>query len=199
MSRMQRTGEVVVSARGERDADDGDGRIDRLESVVRAREEGRVLAARDRDACLRELRLPEARLVRLVSDDEVADTRVAARDELKEIDELAGCLGVVGQHPGIARIDGEDQPELARGCLSDVGVEQRLVRDRPRLIGIPDDREPVLGEPDVPHRVQERRRSGGLVTAAVIRRTDDERRRRGGREDERSERGKSYDGELGHA
>ena len=103
MSLRHRTGEVeaFVAAvalsfpRGERDAEDGDRRIDRLQRVVGPAQDPRVRGACETRAAGAELRLPEARLVRLVADADVLHLAVGAGDLRDERNELVRRRGGV--------------------------------------------------------------------------------------------------------
>jgi hypothetical protein len=79
---------VVVPAWREADADHVDRRVDRLERIVGPREQRLVGGAGGAAPGRVELRLPEARLVRLVADDVVLDERIGRREFLEKRREL---------------------------------------------------------------------------------------------------------------
>ena len=181
MSRMQRTGEVeafvaasrvVVPARRERDAEHGDRRIDCLQRVVGLPEDPRVRGACETGAPGAELRLPEARLVRLVADSNVLHLAVGARDLGDEGDELVRRRGGAEERACPAGRDHDRESNPRRRRVRDVAVERGLVPDRRRVVGIPREGDAVLGQPDVLHRREEGRTAVLGQLSAVVRHAD---------------------------
>ena len=106
---------AVVAAGREAEPDHVDGRVDSLERVVREREHLLVGGSRDTATARGELRAPEARLVRLVADDELLHLRVRAREQRDVVGELACPAGCRGDVRGMERLDAEDDLDVGRG------------------------------------------------------------------------------------
>ena len=134
-----------------------------------------------------ELRLPEARLVRLVADDEVLDGRERPRDQGREVRELAGRDPRFGQRLRTLRKDVERDANAVGLRVLDRRREVVLAVDRGRVRGVPEERDPVLRQADVLHRVVEAGRDLGRRLRVVVRRADPDVRGRPWCQEQRSE------------
>ena len=181
MSRMHRTGEVeaFVAAvalsfpRGESETPStvivG---VDGLQRVVGLGQHSRIRGAGETRAASAELRLPEAWLVRLVADADVLDLAIGARDLGEEGNELIPCRGGVEEGAGAAGRDHDRDANPGSRGVRHVAIEYRLLPDRRRVVGVPGERDPILGQADVPHGGEE----GGAAVlrqlSAVVRHAD---------------------------
>ena len=160
------------------DTDDRDLRVDRLERVVRAREERRERDPRGTAAATVELRLPEARQVRLVADDELGHLRIRAGDELQPLDELVDRARRARDRARLADVDTEGEVDSLRGRPRDRAVEERLLADLERLGRIPVDRHLVGAQTGLAELREEPFAPVVVVLATVVRDAEDDRRRR---------------------
>ena len=146
----------------------------------------------------RELRLPEARLVGLVPDDEVLDGRVSARQERHVLRVENRCVRILGDRLRLRGGHREDRANTAKSGERDVEIELPLVRDRGRRGGIETDRDPVLGHPELAQAVEE---PDALVwvPAEVVGNAGAQRSRRATGERERGNEQGKEDGEALHS
>ena len=191
---------VVVAARGESEPDDVDRRVDGLERVVRQREHLLVGRPGEPAPARRELRPPEARLVRLVADDELLHLRVRPREQrrvARERERAARRRRHVGR---VARMDAEDDLHVVGGRNGQGAVEERLLLDLGRVRRVPEDGDSVLGHTEVGERGEERRAAVVGVLAGVLgdAETDGRVGPRGDAERERKREQDAGDESVGH-
>ena len=160
--RVARRVRQVVAARREADADHVEGAVVALQLVVavgehglhRGRRRGRPVAVPDRR--------PEARLVRLIADDDLAHVRVALHHDHRVVAEGLHRTRRRRRHRRQLRVDREDDLDVVLLRNRDHPVEERLVLDRRRRAGIPEHRDAVRGRPELVHLGEE-------PVAAVVR------------------------------
>ena len=133
----------------------------------------------------------EARLVALVETDDLPHVGIALRDPGCVLREELDAVRCVHEGARLQGVDREDHLEAAAHGLGNGSVEERLVDDRGRVRRVPEDRDPVLGHPEVGQHVEEVRAAVLGVLAGVVsdaerrarRRTCQRERRAGARQD----------------
>ena len=168
MGGVARRARVVVAPFREPEPEHADRVVDALQGVVAAREELLVAVRRRVRAVGAELRLPVARLVRLVADDEVGHLRIRPREPLQEVDELRLGGRARREHPRPQGIDGEDDPDPAGPRLRQHTVEEARLGHPSGEGRVPVDRDRVLGQSDVVQLRVERGAAIVRVLAGVL-------------------------------
>ena len=126
--------------------------------------------------------------VRLVADDEVLHLRERARDKGGPGGEVSRRARRLGDRPRPLGIEGErDADPVGRGDVDRVGDGVAVI-DRRRPRRVPEDRDPVLLEPDVLHRVVEGLGDCGRLLRMVVGDAHADVGARGRGEHERGER-----------
>ena len=169
---------VVVAPLREGEAEHADLRIDRLQRVVARRERAHVGRGRELLAAGPELRLPEAGLVRLVADDEVPHSRVAAREPLEERGVLRRRVRIRRVVLRVPEVDVDDDAHARELRLRDRSVEKRLLRIGRRVLRVPPDDDRVLG---AVHLAELREERGAVVARVLARVVGDAERQAGAR------------------
>ena len=159
---------IVVTARREPEADHGDAGIDRLERVVRRRQEPSRGGCRDDGAVGVELRTHERRLIRLVEDDEPFHVRVPSRESRHEGREVGDGTRRTRELARRIRIDGERDPQPCLDGNRHRLVECLLVRNHGRAARLEARREHGFLQPAGRHLSKEQGAAVGRVFSGVV-------------------------------
>ncbi len=187
---MKRTGETdsapgaeahVVAARRDREPVHLDPGVDRLERVVRRRQDLLVDPGRDDRAVGPVLGLEEALDVRLVPDHVLPHLRVAERDLPHVVRERRHPRRRVRrERERVDRLDRKHDPGAGRGGRGHHPVDERLLEDLRRRVLVPEHDRAVLAHAEVVHLAEEEGAAVVRVLHRVVRDPEADRGRRTG-------------------
>ncbi len=145
---------IVVAPRRETDPDHVERPVEGLQLVVAAGQHDLHRRRRGGGAAVPD-RLPEARLVRLVADDHLAHVRVPLHHLHGVVAERVRGGRIRRRHRRLLGIDREDDLDAVRLRDGDHAVEERLILDRRRRVGVVEHRHAIRRRPQLVHLVEQ--------------------------------------------